>query len=116
MVMFKPEDMPIIQLDMSKTTKYERKDVCVVSVGTEAFKRGNTYHYSRTLRVLKSETTYDILGDVVQSIGTQEALESIVNLHDVSDGKYLLVACNISRDWETNMIDDYDLKLVGDCE
>lgn len=86
---------------------------CVVMVGTEAFKRGNTYHFSRTLRVLKSETTYDILEDVAQSIGVQEALESIVNLHDVADGKYLLIVCNVSRDWETNAIDDYDLKLVG---
>lgn len=86
---------------------------CVVMVGTEAFKRGSTYHFSRTLRVLKSETNYDILEDVAQSVGVQEALESIVNIHDVPDGKYLLTVCNVSRDWETNIIDDYDLKLVG---
>lgn len=89
---------------------------CVVMVGTEAFKRGNTYHFSRTLRVLKSETDYDILEDVAQSVGVQEAIESIVNLHDVPDGKYLLIVCNVSRDRETNIIDDYDLKLVGNYE
>lgn len=85
---------------------------CVVRVGTMAFKRGETYHYGRTIRVLKSLTTYDLLEGEEQAVGTWDALNSIVNIDKVEDGLYSVILCNIGRDWESGHIDECDFKLV----
>lgn len=85
---------------------------CIVRIGTEAFKRGDTYLYGRTLRVLKSKTDFDAIHEESQNIGVQEALENIVNLQSVEDGLYSLVMCNLSHDWESGYIDDWNLKLI----
>lgn len=85
---------------------------CIVRVGTEGFKRGDTYFYGRTLRVLKSKTDFDAIHEESQNIGVQEALENIVNLQSVEDGLYRLVMYNLSHDWESGHIDDWNLKLI----
>lgn len=82
------------------------KDICVVKLVTESFIRGDIYFHGKVLRVMKRLTTYDLLGDTVNSC------ISIIKVNDVPDGLYKLVACNLSRDWESGMIDDWDLKLV----
>jgi len=42
----------------------------------------------------------------------------LLNIENVVDGKlYTVEMCNISKDWETGYVDDYDLRVVevGDC-
>ena len=34
-----------------------------------------------------------------------------INMHELADGIYIVVMTNISRDYESGMIDGYDLKL-----
>jgi hypothetical protein len=85
---------------------------CAVRVGTEAFKRGDTYFYGRTIRVIKKKTEVDYLYDDCQQVGTQEAIENILNINTVKDGLYQLVFCNVSKDCETGYIDDFNFKLV----
>jgi hypothetical protein len=37
---------------------------------------------------------------------------SLIGINDVIDGNlYKIVACNESKDWESGMVDSYDLKL-----
>jgi len=37
----------------------------------------------------------------------------ITNIVEVEDGKlYTITVCNVQRDWESGMVDDWDLKLV----
>lgn len=86
---------------------------CVVRVGTESFKRGDTYFYGRTIRVIKKKTEVDYLSDDCQQVGTQEAIENILNINTVEDGIYQLVFCNVSKDYETGYIDDFNFKLVS---
>lgn len=86
--------------------------LCVVRVGTEGFKRGDTYFYGRTIRVIRRKTKYDLLHDDCQQVGIQEAIENILNINSVEDGLYQLLMCNISKDCETGYIDDFNLKLV----
>lgn len=88
------------------------QELCVLSVKTEAYQRGGVHHFGKSMRVLKRLTTYDILGETVDSIGAEEAYMSIINLSDIDDGLYQIVACNVSRDWETGAIDDWDFKLI----
>jgi len=85
---------------------------CIVKVGTEAYKRGGVYFYARTIRVMKRLTSYDILSDEVDAVGTLEGLEGIINLQSAEDGLYVISVCNLSYDWESGLTDGYDLKLV----
>jgi hypothetical protein len=57
-------------------------------------------------------TGINILEEDVSVIGAAEVIQSIENLHEVEDGLYEVVTCNIKTDWETGYVDDYDLKLV----
>ena len=85
---------------------------CVVRVQTEAYKRGDTYFYGKSLRVLQKQSTFDLLKEECDSVGTTDGLENILNLHKVENGVYWLVAVNISKDIESGYIDDWDLKLI----
>lgn len=85
---------------------------CVVRVGTEGFKRGDTYFYGRTIRVIKRKTEYDLLHNDCQNVGIQEAIENIVNINKVDDGLYQLIMVNVSKDYETGHIDDFNFNLV----
>lgn len=94
---------------VSKKTDGNR---CVVKVQSEAYKRGDTYFYGKSIRVLQKLTTYDILRDECDNIGIFDGIENILNLNSVKDGKYYLEPVNVSRDCETGYIDDWDFKLI----
>lgn len=85
--------------------------VCVVRVGTSGYKRGDTYFYGRTLRVLQSKTTFDYLKDEAESVGVEDGISNITNLDRVEDGLYDLVMTNISRDYESGYADDWSYTL-----
>lgn len=85
---------------------------CVVRVQTEAFKRGDTYFYGKSVRVLKKLTGYDLIHEEVGNIGIQEALENILNLGEVQNGVYELVIGHRSYDIETGYLDDWDFRLI----
>lgn len=55
---------------------------------------------------------YDILWEECSNVGADEVLAMIENLFEVKDGLYNLIFCNESRDWETGIVDDYDLRLT----
>lgn len=86
--------------------------VCVVRLQTEFFQRGDSYVYQRNIRVLKKETTFNLLAEETSAVGVEEALQNILNLNECEDGIYRLVVCNESRDIETGCIDDWNLKLI----
>lgn len=85
---------------------------CVVRVQTEAYKRGNTYFYGKSIRVLKGKTTFDFLHEESQAIGIQDALENILNLDELSNGVYEFVIANQSYDIESGYLDDWGLRLI----
>jgi hypothetical protein len=87
------------------------KFVCVVKVETEAYKRGNKYFYGKTLRVIKSKSTFDLLEEEVSNVGIMDTLEYILNLDQCETGLYYLVTCNHSFDIESGHVDGYDLRL-----
>jgi len=85
---------------------------CVVRVQTEAYKRGATYFYGKSLRVLQKQSTFDLLKEECDSVGITDGIENILNLHKVGDGVYSLVAVNLTEDPETGYTDGWDLKLT----
>ena len=64
---------------------------CIVRVQEEAYLRGNTYFYGKSLRVIKRLTTFDIIAEEVHSVGMDEAMRNILNVFDVDDGLYEIV-------------------------
>ena len=85
---------------------------CVVKVQTEAYKRGETYFYGKSLRVIKRLTDLDVISEDVSNIGTKEALENILNLSNLKDGTYCVVVVNRSYDIESGYLDGWNWGLV----
>lgn len=85
--------------------------VCVVRVGTAGYRRGDTYFIGRTLRTLKSKTTWDYLADEEQAIGIEEGFSLITNLDKVPDGLYHMQMTNIGYDHESGYADDWEYTL-----
>ena len=48
----------------------------------------------------------------ISGAGPDLAYKQITNLDKCEDGVYELAVTNISRDWETGYVDDYDYELV----
>lgn len=92
--------------DMSKDIK------CTVRLTTSYYSRGDSYVYQRNIRVLKKETTFDLLAEETSAVGVDEALQNILNLNECEDGVYHLVVCNELRDIETGYIDDWNFELI----
>ncbi|OQB69705.1 MAG: hypothetical protein BWX92_03844 [Deltaproteobacteria bacterium ADurb.Bin135] len=92
----------------------EREDnLEVVRLSTEYYKRGRNFYYSRVISPLtKLSKGWGPFEDEVSNVGVREAMESLINLSECADGIYKVVTCNESQDWETGIVDDYDLMLV----
>lgn len=86
--------------------------LCIIRVATEAFKRGDTYFYGRTIRVMKKISEFNYLDEDCKQVGVLEAIENILNINTVEDGLYRLEMCNVSKDHETGWVDDFNFKLT----
>ena len=85
---------------------------CVVRVQEEAYLRGNTYFYGKSLRVVKRLTTFNIIAEEAQNVGMDEAMRNILNVFDVDNGLYEIVVTNQSYDIESGYLDDWSWKLI----
>lgn len=84
------------------------KYICVVRLTTSVFKQGNRYVYQKSITPLKRKSTLgidDVSGDI------EYDLPELLNGSEQPDGLYELTATNFSRDYETGVIDDWDLIL-----
>lgn len=79
---------------------------CIGRVSTSKYPTKNGFAFTKTFRVLKrkSELSVDDFCDDIS-----EALP--INFLEVPDGVYSLDIGNVSRDYETGMIDDWDVVL-----
>lgn len=85
----------------------------VVRVQTSNYVSGGRLVTKRTISTLKRKSRgYNELFDLVPEIGADEVISMIINLDEVDDGIYRVIIVNVSTDWETGYIDDYDLKLI----
>lgn len=89
------------------------KNRCVVRLTTSAWHDEDGAYLKKTLRYLKRQCVeYNILDDECDMIGSLDCMNRIVNLYDVEDGVYEVLICNPSTDWESGIVDDYDLTLA----
>jgi hypothetical protein len=86
---------------------------CTVRVKTTAWADKRGLHTKKSLTFLRRQCEgFNILAEDANAIGAEEVLPRIVNLGEVEDGIYEVVACNESHDYETGYVDDYDYRLV----
>lgn len=84
----------------------------VVKIVTSYWHDKNGAYAKKSLKVLKRKSWgYNILLEECGMNGA-EVIGRILNFNEVNDGIYELIVCNISKDWETGYVDDWDLKLV----
>lgn len=81
---------------------------------TGSGKHSGCFSVSKHLRVMRRLSHgHGLLEESIHNIGTQETLDSIVNLDSCEDGLYEVAMCNVQRSWETpHIVDNYDLKLI----
>ena len=85
----------------------------VLRISTGYWSSSNGLHFKKDLKFLKKKSHgMNFLMEDAECIGVEEALSSIVNLHECSDGLYKFVVHNWTTDWETGTIDSVTWKLV----
>lgn len=85
----------------------------VVRVKTERYATNNGVAFKKTVNTLKRKSYgYNLITESVKDSDAELTVDSIINLLDVPDGIYEVVMTNLSHDWETGYLDDWDLKLV----
>jgi len=92
----------------------EPDNIAVYRVSTSYYQKGDAYHFDRSIRKMRrmSGVSFDLLSEDVSAAGVDSTLPSIKNLCKVGDGLYTLQVGKIHTDWETGIVDDYDLVLV----
>jgi hypothetical protein len=76
--------------------------------------------YSNKKLILKKEISFlkklskgcNFILEDVYNIGAEEVIPRIININECKDGVYKLIITNVSTDWETGYVDDYDYKLI----
>lgn len=99
-------------LKVTETTPETYREVVRVRTCAYETKRGLSVRRDVLFMRKLSGPQACLLFEDMSAVGASETAERIINLHQVEDGLYQLVACNEKRDWETGHIDDYDLQLV----
>ncbi len=91
----------------------KQRDICVIRITTSCWHDSRGLYSKKSIKFLKRKSTgYNILTEDCMNIGADEVMSRIINLSDVLDGVYRVDICNVSKDWETGNIEDYDFKLT----
>lgn len=92
---------------------YDSKLRTIVRVKTNMYSSGGGAVIKKTITTLKRKSYgYDLLYEEISSCDAEFVLSRIINIYEVEDGVYELVTTNISTDFETGIVDDYDYKLI----
>jgi hypothetical protein len=98
-------------LSLNPTTKLL---VEVVRVRTSTYSTRGGLSVRRDITVLRRRSHPEacLLQEDINATSALDTANRIINLVDVEDGVYKLVTCNERHDYESGIIDDYDLMLV----
>lgn len=106
--------------DLAEFIDVEKSDVNhlrlggVVRVSRSYWSDNRAAHEKTTISWLKrkSPPAGNFLQEDVSATDAQDVLERIVDLHTHPNGLYTVEMTNISRNWESGDIDDYDYMLI----
>ena len=84
---------------------------CVVRLKRSAYYTRTGVYFTESLIYLRRKCSgYNILEEEAQGVGAMDALP--INMTEMEEGIYEVVSCNETRDWESGVIDGYELKLI----
>lgn len=89
-----------------------RKDV-VVKIQTDMWYDCRGFYTKKNYKFLKRKSDPNSLNHILEDLscgGVDSLMKTLIN-KDASDGIYKLYITNISTDWETGYVDDYDWEL-----
>lgn len=98
-------------IDLIKILKGEHmlpKSLNVVKVVTSYYRKGNNgLRIQKDVYTLKRKTFgWDILNEEIMSTEGEYIWKQ---LYQLEDGLYECYVCNVSKDWETGIVDDWDI-------
>lgn len=103
-------DFPLTGIDIPNTP--QSRTVVRLTTSSWSDKRG--IHLKRSVQFLRKQCIgHNPLEEESSEIGAESVINRIVNLDTCEDGVYSVILCNIGRDWETGVVDDYDFQLVS---
>lgn len=85
------------------------KPKCIVHIVDSRYVSGGKLVLKREVYTLHRQSNWDELGEQLSMCGADLEIEGLAT---ASPGVYELLAYNFSRNWETGIVDDYDLKLI----
>ena len=100
--------------DLDSFIRNEPKFLCVVRVTTSAWENSGALYIKKTIKTLKRKSVEygrGFIHDECSNCGVEEFYPRIINFDTVKDGVYELALINLSRDFETGYVDDFDLEL-----
>lgn len=103
-----------LDLILDEPQKKEPTMKNIVRIRTSCFSTKNGVRICKDIYTLKRKSNgYDLLGEEISAMGADYfySEKRIINLDECEDGIYELGVVNESRDWETGIIDDWDLEL-----
>lgn len=84
-----------------------------VKLTTTTFRTKSGVTQQKSLYFYKKPCSEHLEGCFKDDVSNSYGLETLViNLNEVKDGIYELLVVNISKDYETGWVDDWDWKLI----
>lgn len=91
----------------------EPKPITIVRVTTTAFRTKRGLKFVKEITYLKRKSSgHNFLEYEVEMVDAPSVQRKIANLQEIEDGVYRVILCDISKDWEMGIIDDYRFKLI----
>jgi hypothetical protein len=88
-------------------------DTVVVRVKTSYWNDGRGLHTRKSLTYLKRKCrAFNFLAEDAEAVGAYQVMPRIINLDEVGDGVYEVITVNVSRDYESGYVEEWDYKLV----
>ena len=109
--------MSEMEIDLDSTlvesAEDKREPICIVRLSRSYWHHEEGMYCKVSLRYLKRKCQgYNLLKEDAYISSAIDVMPKIVNLDKCDDGIYQVVSCNVSTDWETGYVDDYDYQLI----
>lgn len=84
-----------------------------VRLTTSVYSNKDKVTFKKELYFYKRPNPEHLPGSIIDDLRDSAYPDQrIINLYEVPDGIYEVIWCNISHDWETGYVDNWDLKLI----
>ena len=103
-----------METELTSKVEGEPENRCVVRLKTEYWSNKKGIYTKRSILFMRRKSIgFNVLEEECNHVAAEDSLSNINNLNECEDGLYEAVACNFSRDYESGIIDGYEIKLIA---